>query len=166
MDVVKEKIESLDGDIQVESTVGKGSTFLLSLPLTLSAIQSVIVEAGSKFFGIPQSFIKKEAEYSAEQVEIINQREVYNYEDTLIPLIYLSEALGLKKDLKAESHVLIIKIQNEYYALVIENLHGTKDIVIKDLDSESKQMKEYLGTTILENGDVILVLDIASVLNS
>lgn len=164
MDVVKEKINSLNGTIEVESIVGKGSTFRITLPLTLSIIQSLLVQAGPDTFAIPQSIIEKVEEYKQASITTVHQAEVYRYHDELIPVVYLSEALGFEKNLAVEPYVVIVTDHNQLYAVVIDALIGQNEIVIKDLGAEIKDMKQYLGATILGNGEVILILDLSAII--
>lgn len=166
MDVVKEKINSLNGTISLESVVGKGSTFRITLPLTLSIIQALLVNAGDDTFAIPQSVIEKIEEFSEESINYVHQAEVYEYNGSYIPVVYLSETLGHEKALAEEPYVIIINDRNRFFALVIDGLHEQREIVIKDLGKELSDMKEYLGATILGNGEVILIIDVSTILTA
>lgn len=166
MDVVKEKINSLNGTIELESVIGKGSTFRITLPLTLSIIQSLLVEAGGETFAIPQSIIEKVEEFDESSINHIHQAEVYAYNGSYIPVVYLSEALGFESELDEEPYVVIANDRNRFYALVIDGLVEQREIVIKDLGKELADIKEYLGATILGNGEVILILDLSTIFNA
>lgn len=166
MDVVKEKINSLNGTIQLESVIGKGSTFRITLPLTLSIIQALIIKVGNGTFAIPQSAIEKIEEYDKESINIIHEAEVYEYNGSYIPVSYLSETLGFNSGLDAEPYVVVINDRGRYYALVIDGLVEQREIVIKDLGKELQKMNQYLGATILGNGEVILILDVSTILTA
>lgn len=166
MDVVKEKINSLNGTIQLESVIGKGSTFRITLPLTLSIIQALILKVGNGTFAIPQSAIEKIEEYDKESINIIHEAEVYEYNGSYIPVSYLSETLGFNSGLDAEPYVVVINDRGRYYALVIDGLVEQREIVIKDLGKELQKMNQYLGATILGNGEVILILDVSTILTA
>lgn len=166
MDVVKEKINSLNGTISLESVVGQGSTFRITLPLTLSIIQALLVNAGGDTFAIPHSVIEKVEEFSEKSINYVHQAEVYEYNGSYIPVVYLSETLGHQKELAEEPYVIIINDRNRFFALVVDGLQQQREIVIKDLGKELSNMKEYLGATILGNGEVILILDVSTILTA
>lgn len=163
MDVVKEKINSLNGTIELESVIGEGSTFRITLPLTLSIIQALLVKAGDEMFAIPQSVIEKVEEFNESAINHIHQAEVYAYNGSYIPVVYLSETLGFDTELDAEPYVVIVNDRNRFYALVIDGIFEQREIVIKDLGKELSEIKEYLGATILGNGEVILILDLSAI---
>ena len=163
MDVVKEKINSLNGTIELESVIGEGSTFRITLPLTLSIIQALLVKAGDEMFAIPQSVIEKVEEFNESAINYIHQAEVYAYNGSYIPVVYLSETLGFDTELDAEPYVVIVNDRNRFYALVIDGIFEQREIVIKDLGKELSEIKEYLGATILGNGEVILILDLSAI---
>lgn len=163
MDVVKEKINSLNGTIEIVSELGKGSTFRITLPLTLSIIQSLLVKAGNETFALPQTVIEKVELYNENEITTVHHADVYPYDGDLIPVIYLSESLGFKTNTEIEPYVIIILNRDKYYAIVVDGLLEQKEIVIKDLGTELKDQKEYLGATILGDGEVVLIIDLSTI---
>ncbi|MEY8291455.1 chemotaxis protein CheA [Carnobacteriaceae bacterium 52-44] len=163
MDVVKEKINSLNGTIEIVSELGKGSTFRITLPLTLSIIQSLLVKAGNETFALPQTVIEKVELYDENEITTVHHADVYPYDGDLIPVIYLSESLGFKTNTEIEPYVIIILNRDKYYAIVVDGLLEQKEIVIKDLGTELKDQKEYLGATILGDGEVVLIIDLSTI---
>lgn len=163
MDVVKEKINSLNGTIEIVSELGKGSTFRITLPLTLSIIQSLLVKAGNETFALPQTVIEKVELYNENEITTVHHADVYPYDGDLIPVIYLSESLGFKTNTEIEPYVIIILNRDKYYAIVVDGLLDQKEIVIKDLGTELKDQKEYLGATILGDGEVVLIIDLSTI---
>lgn len=163
MDVVKEKINSLNGTIEIVSELGKGSTFRITLPLTLSIIQSLLVKAGDSTFALPQTVIEKVELYDENDITTVHHSDVYPYDGDLIPVIYLSESLGFETNTEVEPYVIIILNRDKYYAIVVDGLLEQKEIVIKDLGKELKDQKEYLGATILGDGEVVLIIDLATI---
>lgn len=164
MDVVKEKINRLNGDIEIMSELGKGSIFRITLPLTLSIIQSLLVKAGKETFALPQSVIEKVELYEEEAIATVHQSAVYSYDGELIPVIYLSERLGFKTNTEETTpYIIIITERGKYYAIVVDGLLEQKEIVIKDLGVELSGMKEYLGATILGDGEVVLIIDLSTI---
>lgn len=163
MDVVKEKILSLNGTIEIISEVGKGSTFRITLPLTLSIIQSLLVKAGSQTFALPQTVIEKIELYEEDRIKTVHQAEVYPYEGEFIPVVHLSDSLGVEKNTDTNPYVVIITEREQYYAIVVDGLLEQREIVIKELGAELQVMREYLGATILGNGDVVLIIDLSTI---
>lgn len=164
MDVVKEKITSLNGTIEILSERGKGSTFRITLPLTLSIIQSLLVKAGQETFALPQSAIEKVELYEKDAITMVHQSAVYPYDGELIPVISLSERLGFEKSKEETTpYIIIITERGQYYAIVVDGLLEQREIVVKDLGPELKEMKEYLGATILGDGEVVLIIDLSTI---
>jgi len=163
MDVVKEKINSLNGTIEIASELGKGSTFRITLPLTLSIIQSLLVKAGNETFALPQTVIEKVELYDEKDITKVHHSDVYPYDGDLIPVVYLSESLGYKTNTEAEPYVIIIFNRDKYYAVVVDGLLEQREIVIKDLGEELKDQREYLGATILGDGKVVLIIDLSTI---
>lgn len=163
MDVVKEKILSLNGSIETISGVGKGSTFRITLPLTLSIIQSLLVKAGKQTFALPQTVIEKIELYEEGAIKTVHQSEVYPYEDKFIPVVHLSESLKTEKNTETNPYVVIITEREKYYAIVVDGLLEQREIVIKELGAELNGMREYLGATILGNGEVVLIIDLSTI---
>lgn len=163
MDVVKEKITSLNGSIEIESELGKGSSFRITLPLTLSIIQSLLVQAGEEIFALPQTVIEKVEQFDPSLITTTHQADVYHYKEEFIPVVYLSEVLGFESNTTETPYVIIIVDRDRYYAVVVDGLLGQKEIVIKDLGLELNIMKEYLGATILGDGEVILIIDLSTI---
>lgn len=163
MDAVSQKISSLNGKIETFSEVGKGTTFRITLPLTLSIIQSLLVKVGQETFAIPQAVIDKVNRFEEEDAISVHQKEVYQYEGKTIPLIRVHNALGLPDSTKELQHVIIVLIGEKQYALIVDELIHQKEIVIKKLGKEISHVSNFLGATILGDGSISLILDVTSI---
>ncbi|WP_225743872.1 chemotaxis protein CheA [Marinilactibacillus sp. Marseille-P9653] len=163
MDAVKEKISSLNGTIETISEVGKGTTFKIVLPLTLSIIQSLLVRSGGETFAMPQAIIDKVNRFEEEEAIQVHQNEVYRYNDTTIPITRLTRALNLEETDDRNAHIIIVSIGDEKHGLVVDELVQQKEIVIKKLGKELGEMKQFLGATIMGDGSISLILDITSI---
>lgn len=163
MDVVREKINTLNGSIETTSRLGKGSAFRITLPLTLSIIQSLLVKAGTETFALPQSAIETVELYKEDLIEEVHQSSVYSYKGELIPVIYLSKSLGFEEQTHQNSYIVIVTNRDKYYAIVVDDLVEQAEIVVKDLGKEFNNIHTYLGATILGDGEVVLILDIANI---
>ncbi|MEG0731029.1 MAG: chemotaxis protein CheA [Vagococcus sp.] len=161
MDVVHSKISNLGGTIDLQSKVDVGSTFTINLPLTLSIIQSLMVNVSGETFALPQGAIEKVVEVTDKEIIQVHLQEVYKYQGMAIPVIRLQEVLGLEARQTSETnpHLIIIVLGKKYYALMVDELIGQQEIVIKKLGNELRHLKKYLGATILGNGDITLILD-------
>lgn len=164
MDVVKTKISALGGTVDVVSEEGKGSSFIIKLPLTLQIIQALLVKVGSETFAISLGYIDKVIDYKEDRIKKTNGEEVIVYRDTIIPLIRLNERLGINKDDNKKKFVIIVKVGDKVVGLLVDSLLGQQEIVIKPLGETLKSLKEYIGATILGNGLVTLILDVAALI--
>lgn len=163
MDAVKAKIGELNGKIETVSEVGKGSTFIITLPLTLSIIQSLLVKVSGETFAIPQAVIDKIEKYEQSNVRAVHQKEVYRFDGQTLPVIRLADALDLDAATDAQQHVIIVLIGQMRYALVVDELVHQKEIVIKKLGRELDGLSYFLGATILGDGHIRLILDVTAI---
>lgn len=158
MDVVKQKISSLGGTIDVISEIGKGTTFVIKLPLTLSIIQALMVKVGEMTMALPLSIIDNVVNISPKEIISSHSEEIYIYREKAIPVVRLDKKLSLVST-DDNKHLVIVLLGTQYYGLLVDDLVGQQEIVIKKLSGILGKMKEYLGATILGNGDIILILD-------
>ena len=164
MDVVKTKISSLGGTVDVISEEGKGSSFIIKLPLTLQIIQALLVKVGNETLAISLGFIDRVIDYKEENVKKTNGEEVIVYRDSIIPLIRLSDRLGIENKESKKKFIIIVKVGEKTVGLLVDSLFGQQEIVIKPLGRTLKSLKEYIGATILGNGLVTLILDVAALI--
>ncbi len=161
MDVVRQKISSLGGDIQVMSEVNVGTTFLIKLPLTLSIIQALMVSIGEETFALPLGIIERVVKVEPEEIIKSHNSEIYIERGRAIPIIRVNEKLGIESA-KDNKHIILITLGEQHYGLLVDDLIGQQEIVIKKLGGTLSKMKEYLGATILGNGDIVLILDVGN----
>lgn len=164
MDVVKTKIASLGGTVDVISEVGKGSTFIIKLPLTLQIIKALLVKVGDETLAISLGFIDRVIDFKPDLIKKTNNREVIIYRGNVIPLIKIHERLGIDSDPKEKSFVVIVKVGEKVVGLLVDSLLGQQEIVIKPLGRTLQGLKEYIGATILGDGLVTLILDVAALI--
>lgn len=164
MDVVKSKISSLGGTVDVVSEDGKGTSFIIKLPLTLQIIQALLVKIGDETLAISLGFIDRVIDYKEERVKKTNGEEVIIYRDNVIPLIRLNERLNIESKDSNKKFIIIVKVGERTVGLLVDSLFGQQEIVIKPLGKSLKFLKEYIGATILGNGLVTLILDVAALI--
>ena len=161
LDVVKSKIESLSGEVEVKSKWGEGSTWTIRLPLTLAIIQALMVVVGGEKYAISLGSIQTIEDISPKNIKLVENKEVINLRGTVIPLIRLTEVLDVESTRSPEDNliVVIVKKGDKMAGLVIDELIGQQEIVIKSLGKYIKQCKFISGATILGDGEVALILD-------
>jgi two-component system chemotaxis sensor kinase CheA len=161
LDVVKSKIESLSGEVDVKSQLGVGSTWTIRLPLTLAIIQALMVVVGGEKYAIALGSIQTIETIDNSEIKLVQNEEVINLRGTVLPLIRLNEII------ETESHpidedsliVVIVKKGDKMAGLVIDELIGQQEIVIKPLGKYVKHVKFINGSTILGDGEVALIFD-------
>ena len=166
LDVVKSKIESLGGEIEVKTKLGEGSTFIIRLPLTLAIIQALMVELGEEKYAISLGTIQTIEDIPVSEIKYVQTKEVVNLRGTVIPLIRLDSVLDIEYTNNDESlTVVIVKKGDKLAGLVVDKLIGQQEIVIKSLGKYlSNSSKIIGGATILGDGEVALILDVNTLL--
>lgn len=161
LDVVKSKIESLSGEVSVKSVYGQGSTWTIRLPLTLAIIQSLMVKVGGEKYAIPLGNIQTIESIPPEDMKTVQQKEVINLRGRVIPIIRLSEVLECESTkLPEDDYVVVIARKGDVEAgLVIDELLGQQEIVIKSLGKYINRSRIISGATILGDGEVALIVD-------
>jgi len=162
LDVVKTKIESLGGSVEVESETNRGTRFIIKLPLTLAMIQALLVYVGQERYAIPLSSIVKIVKIKSEEIKLVQKKEVIFIDDTIVPLIRLERVLGctVESDDKNVVTSVIINKGGKLFALTVDSLIGQQEIVIKNLGKYLSSLKFISGGTILGDGNVALILDV------
>ncbi|MFR1708020.1 MAG: chemotaxis protein CheW [Clostridium sp.] len=164
MDVVKTKISSLGGTVDVISEEGKGTSFIIKLPLTLQIIQSLLVKIGTETMAISLGFIDRVMEYNPEDIRKTNNKEIVIYNDKAFKLVRINDKLDIESKDYGKKYIILAKVGENEVALVVDSLLGQKEIVIKPFGNILKSTKEYIGATILGDGLVTLILDVAALI--
>ena len=164
LDVVKTKIEALGGEIEAKTKLGQGSNFIIRLPLTLAIIQSLMVIIGDEKFALPLGSIQTVEDIPSSEIKTIQGKEVINLRGTVIPIVRLNNLLNCKKaEQEPEEHLVVIVKKGERLAgMVVDELIGQQEIVIKSIGKYIKSHKIISGATIRGNGEVALILDVNS----
>ncbi len=162
LDVVKTKIEGLGGNIECRSVVGEGSSFIIHLPLTLAIIQALMVELGNEKYAIPLGSIQTIEDVAVSDIKYVQTKEVINLRGTVIPLIRLDQILDVESSLENPESltVVIVKKGDKQAGLVVDNLIGQQEVVIKSIGSYINCSKIISGATILGDGEIALILEV------
>lgn len=165
MDVVKTNIERIGGAIDLQSSVGQGTTLRIKIPLTLAIIPALMVSSGGQRFAIPQvnliELVRLEGEQARRGVERIQGARFHRLRGQLLPLVVLHEQLGLSPVPAASDtvNIVVLKVDAQQFGVVVEAIDDTEEIVVKPLDPELKELSLFAGATIRGDGRVALILD-------
>ena len=161
LDVVRSKIESLSGEVEVKSKLGIGSTWTIRLPLTLAIIQALMVVVGGEKYAISLGNIQTIEDISPSDIKFVQSKEVITLRGNVIPLVRLNKVLGIESTKKEDENLIavIVKKGDKQAGLIIDELMGQQEIVIKSLGKYINKSKEISGATILGDGEVALILD-------
>lgn len=164
LDVVKTKIEALGGEIEAKTKLGQGSNFIIRLPLTLAIIQSLMVIIGNEKFALPLGSIQTVEDIPANDIKKVQGKEVINLRGSVIPIVRLGDLLDCKKPEQAQEELLVVIVKKgeKLAGMVVDELVGQQEIVIKSIGKYIKSHKIISGATILGNGEVALILDVNS----
>ena len=162
LDVVKSNIEALGGDVEVRTQLGEGTTFIVRLPLTLAIIQALMVEIRDEKYAIALGSISNIEDIPVKDIKYVEAQEVIHLRGKVIPLIRMDQVLDIEpKEEEPESLTVVIVQKGENLAgLVVDNLIGQQEIVIKSLGKYINNNKIISGATILGDGEVALILDV------
>ncbi|MGR3176366.1 MAG: chemotaxis protein CheW [Candidatus Scalindua sp.] len=166
MDVVKKNIEKLRGNVEVKSEEGKGSTFTIKLPLTLAIIDGIVVTVGGTKYIIPTISIEESIRPTKEDISTVkNQGEVVNIRGSLLSLVRLHKLYNIDTDKTNpwESIVVVVEDTEGKYGVLVDELLGQQQVVIKSLGDRFKDVKGISGSAILGDGKVGLILDVSGV---
>lgn len=170
MDVVRTQIERIGGTVDLTSVEGTGTTVRIKIPLTLAIISALVVESGGESFAIPQLGVVELVRLSVEdrsRIEKIHENEVFRLRDRLLPLVHLDRVLGLGSeaddDDERDINIVVVQVGDQQFGLIVSEVFDTEEIVVKPVGSLLKDVPIYQGTTILGDGRVIMILDVAGI---
>jgi two-component system chemotaxis sensor kinase CheA len=167
MDVVMKNVKSLGGRVQIRSTLGKGSSFVIRLPLTMAILDGLTVRVGSQVFIIPLNVIVESLQPRIEDISTVSGKgQVVNIRGDYFPLLPLHRLFHIAgaMDRPEEAILTLVEAEGEKFVLMIDELVGQQQVVIKSLEANYKKVDGTAGGTILGDGTVALILDMGSLL--
>ena len=167
MDVVKTNVEKIGGTIELDSIAGKGTTFVIKIPLTLAIVSALIVECRGVRFAIPQISVVELVRASANSkhtIEMINEAPVLRLRGRLLPLVSLSRILGMGDSegvvaSGSETFIVVSRVGAHSFGLIVDRVFDTEEIVVKPVSPMLRDISVYAGNTILGDGSIIMILD-------
>ncbi|NYV67038.1 chemotaxis protein CheA [Bacillus sp. Gen3] len=161
LDVVKATIESLGGTINIDSSEGEGSVFIIQLPLTLSIISVMLVEVGDEKYAVPLSSIIETAIIKQNDILNAHNQKVIDFRGNIVPLVFLKDVFSVPNTSDEDEYhsVVIVRKGNKMAALVVDSFIGQQEIVLKSLGNYLTNVFAISGATILGDGQVALIID-------
>ena len=166
MDVVKKTIDELGGIIDIESKKGEGTLFTIKIPLTLAIIRGLLVRISSEYFIVPLSSVEKYIEIEMTEAERLKDSSQINDFGTLIPYVNLRNVFLLQGRTPDIGHIVIVNSENKRTGLLVDEVVGEQQTVVKNLGFIYKNVEGISGATILGNGKIGLILDVFKLVNS
>ena len=170
MDVVKTNVERIGGTVDVQSTLGRGTTVRVKIPLTLAIIPALVVTCGGERYAIPQvsllELVRIEADEVGKGVELVHGAPVYRLRGRLLPLLYLNRELKLagvpsgQTESDGAVNIVVLRADDRRFGLVVDQINDTEEIVVKPLRKQLKTVKTFAGSSIMGDGKVALILDV------
>ncbi|GIG35516.1 hypothetical protein Cpa01nite_08970 [Cellulomonas pakistanensis] len=167
MDVVRTKIEAIGGAVEVDSTVGRGTTWRLRIPLTLAIMPALTVECSGDLYAIPQvnllELVALDSQRSESGIEHIHEAAVYRLRGELLPLVSLSSVLEVGGERPENAVIAVVQSDQQRFGLLVDRVLNTEEIVVKPLSARLKAIGAYSGATVLGDGHVALILDVQAI---
>ncbi|MCK9443592.1 MAG: chemotaxis protein CheA [Tissierellaceae bacterium] len=165
LDVVKSKIESINGSIEVQSIKDKGTKFIIRIPLTLAIIQALLIRLNEEIYAIPLSSVTEIINISEDMIRDVQGQEIVLYRGNTLSILRLKDLLDLEEDKNIEDFVVVVINKGDKQAgLIVDSLIGQQEIVIKGLGKYLNGTRYLSGATILGNGNISLILDVNSLI--
>jgi len=169
LDVVKKNIQDLKGTIDVISIPGQGTTFRISLPITLAIIQALIVRAGGEQFAIPLTSVEESLRIYSRDIRTVERREVFTLRDYTLPLLRLADAFGLSDDHDhgpdTKWFVVVTRAGEKTVGLLVDALVRQQEVVIKSIGERLKTIPGIAGATDIGESDIVLVIDVGTLID-
>jgi two-component system chemotaxis sensor kinase CheA len=167
MDVVKTNLAKLSGLVDIQSRVGMGTKFILTLPITLAILRALVVRCADQLYAVPLNSVLEALSIRARQIKTVENREVITLRGATLPLLRLSTLFGLKPtEEQDEQHfVIVVGMAQHRVGLVVDELRGQQDIVIKSLGQALSSVPGIAGATELGTDRIVLVLDLAALVD-
>lgn len=159
LDIVKSEVQRLKGTIAIDSRIGEGTTFTIRLPLTLAVMKALLVKAGGQPYAIPLGAVIRILRMEPDMADTVDGRRVVTVGEQSYPLLSLAEELGLRRVETPRPPIAIVRTGGREIALLVDQLNGAREIVVKNLGSHVRKVRGVAGATILGDGSVVLIVN-------
>jgi two-component system chemotaxis sensor kinase CheA len=165
MDVVKDKLSALGGFAEVETARDAGTTFMLTLPITLAIIKALIVRVGEQKFTVPLTAMSETLIVEHKDIQTIEWKEVYYLRGEMLPMVRASRFFGIEGDSTERSFAIVVGFGQRRVGLMVDELFGQHEIVIKSLGDYLKELRGFAGAAEIGKHEVVLVIDAESIID-
>jgi two-component system chemotaxis sensor kinase CheA len=168
LDIVQTNIHRVNGIIQIETKVGQGSQFFISLPLTLAIVPTLLVKVEEAVFAVPLVMVTETLRLKSGDIKTIRGKPVTVVRDTILPLVYLNEALDFSIQKSERKHYFVVVVQagKQRMGLVVDSLCGEEEVVVKSLGRIIGNIPGVSSAAILGDGKVALIIDVSGLFKS
>ncbi len=168
MDVVRDHVQRAGGQVELFSQIGQGSIIRLKMPLTLAIIPALLVRSGGQRFCIPQSnlleLVYLDEQQASKQLQHVRDAEIYRLRGDILPIVRLGHVMGhARAAIELGTNIVVVAVGKQRYGLIVDEILDTEEIVVKPLHPKLKLLACYAGATVLGDGGVALILEVAGV---
>src|SRR5213592_3983457 len=164
IDVAVTRIRALGGSIEVRSEEGKGTTFVMRLPVTLAIVRALIAGVGTERYALPLTYVSETVEFGVQATTIVEGREAIVLRDRVVPLVHLRRLLGVSGDAPTRCPIIVLEMGERRSGVVVDGMLGQQEIVVKGFDAPQGTLPVFSGATIMGDGVPALILDAGGLL--
>jgi two-component system, chemotaxis family, sensor kinase CheA len=164
IDVAMTRIRALGGSIDIRSQEGKGTTFVLRLPVTLAIVRALIAGVGAERYALPLTYVSETVEFGVQATTTVEGREAIVLRDRVVPLVHLRRLLGVKGDAPSRCPIIVLEMGERRSGIVVDGMLGQQEIVVKGFDAPQGMLPVFSGATIMGDGIPALILDAGGLL--
>src|SRR5690349_6594343 len=164
IDVAMTRIRALGGSIDIRSQEGKGTTFVLRLPVTLAIVRALIAGVGAERYALPLTYVSETVEFGVQATTIVEGREAIVLKDRVVPLVHLRRLLGVGGDAPSRCPIIVLEMGERRSGIVVDGMLGQQEIVVKAFDAPQGTLPVFSGATIMGDGSPALILDAGGLL--
>jgi two-component system chemotaxis sensor kinase CheA len=164
IDVAVTRIRALGGSIDIRSEEGKGTTFVLRLPVTLAIVRALIAGVGAERYALPLTYVAETVEFGVQATTIVEGREAIVLRDRVVPLVHLRRLLGVSGDAPTRCPIIVLEMGERRSGIVVDGMLGQQEIVVKGFDAPHGTLPVFSGATIMGDGVPTLILDAGGLL--
>src|SRR5437870_755416 len=164
IDVAVTRIRALGGSIEIRSVEGKGTTFVMRLPVTLAIVRALIAGVGAERYALPLTYVSETVEFGVQATTTVEGREAIVLRDRVVPLVHLRRLLGVSGDAPTRCPIIVLEMGERRSGIVVDGMLGQQEIVVKGFDAPQGTLPVFSGATIMGDGVPALILDAGGLL--
>src|SRR5213593_3216440 len=164
IDVAVTRIRALGGAIEIRSVEGKGTTFIMRLPVTLAIVRALIAGVGTERYALPLTYVSETVEFGVQATTTVEGREAIVLRDHVVPLVHLRRLLGVSGDAPTRCPIIVLEMGERRSGIVVDGMLGQQEIVVKGFDAPQGTLPVFSGATIMGDGVPALILDAGGLL--